>query len=44
MISTGNRLLSLLSIVLLGLKFLSIPIYVNKVLKPMIDKWYNKVS
>jgi len=42
MITTGNRLLSSLSIIVLGLIFLSIPIYVNKVLKPMVDKWYDK--
>jgi len=41
MITTGNRLISSLSIIVLGLIFLSIPIYVNKVLKPMIDKWYD---
>jgi len=41
MITTGNRLISSLSIIILGLIFLSIPIYVNKVLKPMIDKWYD---
>ena len=42
MISSGNKLLSSLSIIVLGLIFLSIPVYVNKVLKPMIDKWYDK--
>ena len=42
MISTGNRLMSSLSIIVLGLIFLSIPIYINKVLKPMVDKWYDK--
>jgi len=40
MISTGNKLISSLSIIILGLIFLSIPIYVNKILKPMIDNWY----
>ena len=41
MISSGNRLMSSLSIIVLGLIFLSIPIYINKVLKPMVDKWYD---
>ena len=42
MISSGNRLMSSLSIIVLGLIFLLIPIYINKVLKPMVDKWYDK--